>query len=110
VLTWRVGVASSPAAGKAMAEYLSTELLRPEKEALARYYAGELALAPAREQTEADRLARERKREWVRFGEAIAILAAAESAAGRGGGIVGRQIKLDPWRQWELDPLTERRV
>ena len=87
MLTWRVGVASSPAAGKAMAEYLSTELLRPEKEELARYYAGELVPAPVREQIEADRVGREQNRESRAFREAVGLLAAAERAAGRGGEI-----------------------
>jgi hypothetical protein len=41
MLRYRTGVAGSHAGGLAVAKYLTGETLRPEKEALAKYYAGE---------------------------------------------------------------------
>src|SRR4051812_2101595 len=46
MLRYRTGAATSAAAGHAMATYLSTEHLRPENEARARYYAGEVVPEP----------------------------------------------------------------
>jgi hypothetical protein len=41
MLRYRTGVAGSHAGGLAVAKYMTGETLRPEKEALAKYYAGE---------------------------------------------------------------------
>jgi hypothetical protein len=46
MLRYRTGVANSPAAGMAMAAYLSTERLQPENSVRARYYAGEVMPEP----------------------------------------------------------------
>ena len=46
MLTYRVGTSASPAAGIAMARYLTTETLTPGRDA-ARYYAGETPQGPA---------------------------------------------------------------
>ncbi len=56
MLTYRTGVAGSAAGGKAIAKYLTSETLRPENDALARYYAGETI--PEHELTGMDHVAR----------------------------------------------------
>jgi hypothetical protein len=56
MLRYRTGVAGSTAGGKAIAKYLTSETLRPENEALARYYVGETV--PAQELTGMDHLGR----------------------------------------------------
>jgi TrwC relaxase len=82
--TYRTGVASSTAGAQAMAVYVSTEMLQPERAELARYYAGEFVPEPQRELTPTEQLARELNQGAVSFSEALDLLMQAEIAANRG--------------------------
>ena len=77
MLTYRVGASASPAAGVAMAKYLTTETLKPEQEALARYYAGETPPLPA---SLVEEFAQGLNRGDLSYGEALDELVRAEMA------------------------------
>jgi hypothetical protein len=82
--TYRTGVASSPAGAKAMAIYVSTEMLQPERTELARYYAGEFVPEPPRELIPTEQLGRELNEGAISFSEALDLLVQAEIATNRG--------------------------
>ena len=77
MMTYRVGASASPAAGAAMATYLLTETLKPEHEALARYYAGETPPLPA---SLVEELARGLNQGDTGYAEALDELVRAELA------------------------------
>ena len=76
-MTYRVGASASPAAGAAMARYLLTETLKPEHEAMARYYAGEMPPLPA---SLVEELAQGLNRGDTGYAEALDELVRAELA------------------------------
>jgi TrwC relaxase/AAA domain len=77
LLTYRVGASASPAAGVAMAKYLTTETLKPEHQALAQYYAGETPPLPT---SLLEELAQGLNQGDVGYGEALDELVRAEVA------------------------------
>jgi hypothetical protein len=79
MLRYRTGAATSAAAGHAMAVYLSTENLRPENGARARYYAGKVVPEP---RTAIDQLGRQVAAGELLFSEALDTLLRSQAALG----------------------------
>ena len=103
MLTYRTGVASSPASGPAMAQYLLAEGLRTEDDARARYYAGEFVP----EQTAFDRLARQIWTREITFPTALALLMAEEVRGGTKD-LEGAERRLTEQLRVAMEQLDQR--